>query len=242
MATEPTRTLSQQLALLLYALGALKTKNSPDALRLPDGRRGFRLKLHERQPDAPLSPVYLNLRVPENPKPGPLTPEAVELSGRVLYRRATANLLGYDYVVGVPRAGEPLAQAFQRAAECDSREVAILTLVKEDGDKGGSRRVTGLAPGQDFKPGATVLLIDDLITGADSKLEAIAALTAAGLKVTDVLVLVDRQQGGAQELVARHLYLHAIFTLRGLLDLYVEASQMSAEMCDEIVAYLAANS
>ncbi len=242
MATEPTRTPSQQLALLLYALGAVKTRNHPTAVSRPSGERGFKLKLHERTPDAPLSPVYLNLRTPENPKPGPLTPEVVELAGKVLYRRASAACLGYTHIAGVPRAGEPLAQAFQRAAARDSREVSILTLAKDDVGSGGARRVTGLVPGQAFRAGEVVLLIDDLITKADSKIEAIEALKAAGLRVTDVLVLVDREQGGRDELRQHRVFLNAAFTLRGLLDLYVEDGQLSAGTRDEIVAYLAANS
>lgn len=242
MATEPTYTPSQRLALLFSALGAVKTKDHPSATVRASGERGFLLKLHEQTPDAPLSTIFLNLRTPDNPKPGPLTDEAIELAGRVLYRRATSALLGYDYVVGVPRAGEPLAQAFQAAATRDSREVSLLTLTKDDGGAGGKRRVAGLAPGQDIRSGAIVLLIDDLITKADSKLEAINALTAAGLRVTDVLVLVDREQGGKDELRAHRVFLNAVFTLRGLLDFYVEAGTMLGVTRDEIVAYLAANS
>lgn len=241
MEAKPALRPSEELALRFYALGAIKTQDHPSATVRPSGERGFLLKLHERRPNAPLSKVYLNLRTPDNPKPGPLTPETVELAGRVLYRRATSSLLGYDYVAGVPRAGEPLVEAFQLAAARDSREVSILALAKEDGEAGGRRQVTGLVPGQTFNPGGIVLLVDDLITGADSKFEAIAALEAAGLKVTDVIVLVDRQQGGAQEFAKRHLYLHAIFTLRGLLDLYVEAGQMSEATRAEVVAYLDAN-
>ncbi|MDP3793198.1 MAG: phosphoribosyltransferase family protein [Candidatus Uhrbacteria bacterium] len=234
-----TRTPSQQLALMLYGLGAVKTKDHPTATVRSSGERGFLLKLHERTPDAPLSPIYLNLRTPDNPKPGPLTAEAIELSGRVLYRRATSALLGYDYIAGVPRAGEPFAQAFQRAAARDDRQVPILTLVKDDGEPGsGARKVTGLAPGQEFKPGGIVLIIDDLITQADSKLEAIAALEAAGLRVADVLVLVDRGQGGKQELIGRHVFLSAPFTLRSLLDFYVEFGTMPEDTRDEIVVYL----
>ena len=56
-----------------------------------------------------------------------------------------------------------------------------------------------------FAAGETVVVLDDLITTGASKLEAIEPLLAAGLKVTDVVVLVDREQGGSGELAAKGL-------------------------------------
>ena len=57
------------------------------------------------------------------------------------------------------------------------------------------------------------MVLDDLITTGGSKIEAIAPLAEAGLVVKDVVVLVDREQGGAEELAARGLRLHAALTL-----------------------------
>ena len=74
----------RQLAQALLEVGAILTAESDHPLVITrdgsDGpERGFRLKLHEKTPLAPLSPIYLNLRTPDNPKPGPLTLEIVEL-------------------------------------------------------------------------------------------------------------------------------------------------------------------
>ncbi len=35
-----------------------------------DTKEGFKLKLHETNPDEPRSPIFLNIRTPNNPKPG----------------------------------------------------------------------------------------------------------------------------------------------------------------------------
>jgi orotate phosphoribosyltransferase len=55
-------------------------------------------------------------------------------------------------------------------------------------------------------------LIDDLITKGQSKLEAITLLEAVGLKVKDILVLVDREQSGAEGLDAHGYTVHSAGT------------------------------
>lgn len=215
------------LGLALYDIGCvLDRKRSPDD-------KGFRLKLHEKHPNAPLSPFYLNLRTPDNPKPGPLTPELVAEVGRRMWDMTRRQKLAYSYIAGVPRAGDPLAKS---VANLSKR--VWLPLTKEEAD--GKRTVGTVIEGK-FDPGDVILLVDDLITKADSKLEAIAALKATGLKVTDVIVVVDREQGGPAELNARGYALHALFTITELLDLYVTEGRMTRAERADITTYLRKN-
>ena len=46
-------------------------------------------------------------------------------------------------------------------------------------------------------------------------------LQAEGLKVADVVVLIDRQQGGAARMASNGLRLHSAFTLTFILDVLV---------------------
>jgi len=57
---------------------------------------------------------------------------------------------------------------------------------------------------------------------------AIEPLEAAGLEVRDVVVLIDRQQGGGAELAEAGYRLHAVLRLSEMLDLLVEAGRISA--------------
>jgi len=68
------------------------------------------------------------------------------------------------------------------------------------------------------------VVVDDLATTGGSKLEALEKLTSAGLKVKDVVVLIDRQSGATEALAEKGLTLHAVFTLSELLD-YWETSR-----------------
>lgn len=220
-------TIGQEaLARCIFQIGAFKDKSQS-----PDGK-GFRLKLHEKQPNAPLSPFYLNFRTPDNPKPGPLTDQIVKEIGRQLFAFAESLGLEYTYVCGVPRAGEPLAAAFIMPWS----RVRMIHLGKMD-EPGGQRQVTEVTD-SDYVVGNKVLLVDDLITRADSKKEAIAALERAGLQVNDVLVLLDRQQGGVVELSVIGKKCHALFTIRQFFSFYQRECLITETVFDECMVYL----
>lgn len=209
----------------------------------------FRLKLHETNPDAPLSPIYIDLRTADNPKPGPLTPAIVTEIGRQLYLLAAVSELSFDRVAGVPNAGDPLAKAVSEAPafvldkELHVRlrrriPVPLLKLEKHETTEG--RRVQGEIQGV-CNPRDRVLLVDDLITAAHSKLEAIQLLEDRELVVHDVLVVLDREQGGAEQLAARGHRLHTILKLSKLLLWYKEQGLIPVAKYDETMVYVAAN-
>lgn len=218
-----------ELAVAYMKIGAVLTRESDHPLVQTRGtERGFYLKLHEKNPEAPLSPFYLNLRTPDNPKKGPLTPEVVELGARCMYLLAQMNKLKYGAVIGVPRAGDPFAESFGIQAG-----VPCYFLDKQEG--GGKRRIVlhGGLP-VSVKRAA---LIDDLITEADSKIEAVEAVRD-DTTVRDVIVSVDREQGGGKELAKIGCELHANFTISELLDFYVRCGMMKRELRIEIRNYL----
>lgn len=219
------------IALELHRLGAFKDKTTS-----PDGR-GYRLKLHEQNPDAPLSPFYLNLRTPRNPKPGPLAPDIVNMLGMRLFHEAQRLELRYDHVAGIPHAGDPFAEAFTSCAPADLR-LNRLQLRKQERD--GRRIVSGILEGG-FAPNERVLLIDDLITEADSKLEAIRALQNADLVVHDILVVLDRGQGGAARLAHGGIRVHSLFIIADLLGFYQRRGLLAPDVYCDIRAYLEQN-
>ena len=89
------------------------------------------------------------------------------------------------------------------------------------------------------KPGERVVLIDDVITDGGAKREAAAPFRAAGLVVEDVLVLVDREQGGGEALAEHRLRLHSCYTLRALLTAIRDAGRITGETYERVMNYLA---
>lgn len=72
------------------------------------------MKLHEKNPDAPLSPFFLNLRSGDNPKPGPLASVDFDLIARALWEKTTEEGLSFQAIVGIPNAGDPIIEAIER--------------------------------------------------------------------------------------------------------------------------------
>lgn len=197
---------------------------------------GFKMKLHESQPDAPLSPIFLNLRTPDNPKAGPLTPEIVEWAAWCMVELAKAHGLRYHGVVGVPRAGDPFAAVFAKLT-------GIELIGMHKSEQGGTRHIAGVKNLASVSDAVRkVVLVDDLATKAGSKLEAIKNLRDAGFEVVAVLTLVDREQGARQELAKEGVVLISVFTITELLDEYVRDGCMSAYMRAKIGQYLVENS
>lgn len=185
----------------------------------------FRLKLHEQQPDAPLSPIYVNLRVLRS------FPDALDATVTVLREMIAARDLKFDRYADVPMAATPLVAVLSHQTR-----VPMIT------PRGGGK-THGLAGSIDgaFSQSETVLVIDDLVSHAHSKLEAIRVLEASGLVVRDVAVLVDREQGGAQQLVSAGYALHAATRLRQLLDYFRRTGGIDETRFAEVMEYLSAN-
>jgi uridine monophosphate synthetase len=161
----------------------------------------FRLKLHETQPDAPLSPIYVDLRVLRS------FPDALDAAVATLAELIEARGLRFSRYADVPMAATPLVAVLSHVTR-----IPMIT-PREAKTHGAGGTINGA-----WTPGETVLVIDDLVTHAESKLEAIRVLEANGLVVRDVAVLVDREQGGAAQLTAAGYRLHAAVTLSQLLD------------------------
>ncbi len=214
-----------RFALRLFDIGAVKF-----------GR--FRLKLHEKHPGAPESPFYLNLRVPNNPKPGPLENEDVLEAADLMFRIAVrVDELEFTHIAGIPNAGDPFAQAFQAiACEADLPAPYKLLRLGKEHLPNGMRRIAHLEEGK-CEEGDQVLMVDDLITHGESKLEAMQTLKELGLRISGLVVLVDREQGGAKKITDAKYHFVAVYTLTELMHIYLSAGKISEEQLWSCLGY-----
>lgn len=112
-------------------------------------------------------------------------------------------------VAGVELGGCPLASAvslrsFQRDAPLDA------IYVRKDAKDHGSKR--DLEGNVHLAPNSRVILVEDVITTGGSTLKATEKLRAAGYEVVGVVALVDRKEGGRENLEAAGLEVRALYT------------------------------
>ena len=197
----------------------------------------FKLKLHEKNPAAPLSPFFFNLRTHDNPKSGPLTNDDCELVALSIWKAIQKSRLTFTAVCGIPNAGTPIVEVLERIIP-KPRGFRIIPLAKETNETG--RRIIP-APGFAYQKGEMVLLVDDLITKADTKLESIDSVEIMGCVVAGLAVLIDREQGGVAEL-QRHGY-NVITVLRAteLFQKYRDDDKISQTKLDECLVYIKYN-
>ncbi len=166
------------------------------------------------------SPFYIDLRVVIT------FPDVLALVGRLMAEEV--RRCGADRIAGIPYAGLPLAVAASLAGQ-----TPLIYTRREEKDYGTRRRIEGV-----FTPGERVVVIDDIITDGASKFEAIQPLEDAGLVVKDVVILIDREQGGRELLAAKGYALHAILTISRCFDEGERAGLVDAGRVAESRAFL----
>lgn len=124
-----------------------------------------------------------------------------------------------DIICGVPYTALPIASCITL-----QHNIPMVMRRKEKKDYGTKQRIEGK-----FKPGQNCVIIEDVITTGGSILETAADLEEAGIKVTDLAVLIDRQQGGKEALEAKNYAVHSVFTMQEILRHLLHSTLLTPE-------------
>jgi orotate phosphoribosyltransferase/uridine monophosphate synthetase len=133
----------------------------------------------------------------------------------------------FAVVAGVPVGGLLLASAYS----LETNIPMIYARTRPEGT--GTRGIEGR-----FETGETALIIDDLITRGSSVLQTAKLLEETGLKVKDVIVLIDREHGATERLRHQGYNLISILKLDVMLNHYMSRGLISEETYQACAEYL----
>ena len=183
---DETSILKERLLKLLHQKSF--KQNSEPVFRLSSGR---------------MSPYYVDA------KKTTLDPEGAYLVGKIIF--PLIRDLGADGIGGLTLGADPIAQSVAMISFIEKQPVPAFIIRKEPKGHGTGAWLEGGLP-----DGARVVVVEDVVTTASSALKAIEKLKEAGHHVIKVIALLDRQEGGEQNLEKAGYSLKSIFTLEDL--------------------------
>ncbi|WP_353683693.1 orotate phosphoribosyltransferase [Thermodesulfovibrio sp. 3907-1M] len=122
------------------------------------------------------------------------SPEGMYLIGNIIYDMiASLNVKG---IGGLTLGADPIASAVAYTSYLRGNPVEAFVVRKKAKEHGTMQWIEG-----NIKEGDSVVVVDDVITTGSSTIQAITRLKEAGIFVKKVVVLVDRQEGGRENIL-----------------------------------------
>ncbi len=148
-----------------------------------------------------------------NCKPTTLDPEGMNLIGEILFcmladSEATAS-------GGLTLGADPLANALSVISYQKGKPIKSFIVRKDVKDHGTKSAVEG-----DVQSSETVVILDDVITTGGSTITAIERAREAGLVVERVIALIDREEGGKENILQHVERVEAVLKRSEVMDLY----------------------
>jgi len=98
--------------------------------------------------------------------------------------------------------------------------------------------LTGRIAGGEVEEDDRILFFDDVVTEAKSKIEGIEPIERLGAKVCAILVVVDREQGGRENLEKMGYKLYSVATISQIIRNLLSSRAIPEEQTKKILNYL----
>ncbi|NML58940.1 orotidine-5'-phosphate decarboxylase [Chryseobacterium cheonjiense] len=169
------------------------------------------------------SPFYVDLR--------PLASDPKILKNLANYLLDMLPLDNFDLICGVPYAALPMATAMSLESY-----IPLIIKRKEAKNYGTKKLIEGI-----YQKGQNCLLVEDVITSGKSLIETIAEVEQEDIKVADIVVVLDREQGGKQLLESKGYRVHTLFNISEVCSILWENGELSDDEVKRIQDFLLGN-
>jgi orotate phosphoribosyltransferase len=127
--------------------------------------------------------------------------------GRLLFQLLPEDTAG---VAGLTLGADPMVSAVSLVSAFSSNPIPALIIRKQPKGHGTQAYIEGPS----LVSGAKVVVLEDVVTTGGSALTAVERLQAAGYQVTQILALVDREQGGKELYQSKGMEFQALFSIK----------------------------
>ncbi len=150
-----------------------------------------------------------------NCKPTTLDPEGMNLIGELVF----AMLADSEVTAagGLTLGADPIANALSVISFQKGRPIKSFIVRKDVKDHGMKSAVEG-----NVRPGEKVVILDDVITTGGSTITAIERAREAGLVIDRVIALIDREEGGRENIETHVARVDAVLTRSEIMSRYRE--------------------
>jgi len=170
------------------------------------------------------SPYYIDLRLTIS---SPITMDWIANAlTRIVLKEIGKERI--DKILGVPTAGVPFATVV-------SQKLGIPLIYYRQARKehGVRKKIEGILDRND-----RVLIIDDLVTTGESVIEAAEVVRDQGGVVNELVVLLDREQGGNERLKASRIEPHVLFKISDALTWLHNVGLIEDKIYDTVQKYI----
>lgn len=168
------------------------------------------------------TPVYFDLRILVS------YPSLLDQAGRLIEKYIEENNLDYDIICGVPYGAFAVATALSIKTN-----KPMVFKRKEAKDYGCKKMVEGV-----YKADDRCLLIEDVVVYGTSIIETAQCLKEYKLQVKDSICLLDREQGGPDNVNDHGIHFHSIIKASDLLHFLFNKGKITQAIMDETVEFL----
>ncbi len=142
-----------------------------------------------------------------NGKQVTLRAEGALVIGRLLFQLLPENT---EAVAGLTLGADPIVSAVSVVSAYENKPIPALIIRKKPKGHGTQAYIEG----PKLAAGAKVVVLEDVVTTGGSALTAVERLQDAGYQVTQIISLVDREQGGRELYQSKGLNFKAIFSIK----------------------------